>query len=104
MNSQKRYPGPGPLQRRVRGKRGHGVKLYSVRSYSAGDTYPREECRRLVLSKTSMYSTTAARAAARVAKSASWTSSFFNEAKKLSIGALSPQSARRLMLRVLAVA
>jgi hypothetical protein len=30
-------------------KSGHGVKLYSVRSYSAGDTYPREECRRLVL-------------------------------------------------------
>jgi hypothetical protein len=30
-------------------KSGHGVKLYSVRSYSAGDTYPSEECRRLVL-------------------------------------------------------
>jgi len=30
-------------------KSGHRVKLYSVRSYSAGDTYPSEECRRLVL-------------------------------------------------------
>jgi hypothetical protein len=30
-------------------KSGHGVKLYSVCSYSAGDTYPSEECRRLVL-------------------------------------------------------
>jgi hypothetical protein len=30
-------------------KSGHGVKLYSACSYSAGDTYPREECRRRVL-------------------------------------------------------
>jgi hypothetical protein len=30
-------------------KSGHGVKLYSVCSYSAGDTYPSDECRRLVL-------------------------------------------------------
>ena len=30
-------------------KSGHGVKLYSACSYSAGDTYPREECRRWVL-------------------------------------------------------
>ncbi len=30
-------------------KSGHGVKLYSACSYAAGDTYPREECRRLVL-------------------------------------------------------
>ena len=30
-------------------KSGHGVKVYTVCSYSAGDTYPREECRRLVL-------------------------------------------------------
>jgi hypothetical protein len=30
-------------------KSGHGVKHYSARSYSAGDTYPNEECRRLVL-------------------------------------------------------
>ena len=30
-------------------KSGPGVKLYSARSYSAGDTYPNEECRRLVL-------------------------------------------------------
>ena len=42
-----------------------------------------------------------ARASARVAKSASWTSSFFREAKKLSMGALSQQSARRLMLQVI---
>ena len=48
-----------------------------------------------------MYSKMAARASARVAKSASWTSSFFSEAKKLSIGALSQQSARRLMLQVM---
>src|SRR5262249_22174155 len=46
-----------------------------------------------------MYSTIAARACARVAKSAPWTSSFFKEAKKLSIGALSQQSARRALLR-----
>jgi len=30
-------------------KSGHGVKLYSVCSYSAGETYPSDECRRLVL-------------------------------------------------------
>jgi RNA polymerase sigma factor (sigma-70 family) len=30
-------------------KSGRGVKLYSVCSYSAGDTYPNEECRRLAL-------------------------------------------------------
>ena len=30
-------------------KSGYGVKVYTVCSYSAGDTYPREECRRLVL-------------------------------------------------------
>jgi hypothetical protein len=28
---------------------GHGVKLYAVRSYSAGETYPSDECRRRVL-------------------------------------------------------
>jgi hypothetical protein len=30
-------------------KSGHGVKLYSACSYSAGDTYPSDECRRLLL-------------------------------------------------------
>jgi hypothetical protein len=30
-------------------KSGHGVKLYSVCSYSAGETYPSDECRRRVL-------------------------------------------------------
>ena len=30
-------------------KSGHGVNGYSVCSYSAGETYPSEECRRLVL-------------------------------------------------------
>jgi len=41
----------GPRKRRMEfpTKSGHRVKLYSVRSYSAGDTYPSEECRRLVL-------------------------------------------------------
>jgi hypothetical protein len=68
---------------------------------AAGDTYPKEECRRWVLEKTSMYSTTVARAWARVAKSAPWTSSFCSDAKKLSIGALSQQSARRLMLQAM---
>src|SRR5262245_16895243 len=48
-----------------------------------------------------MYSKSAARASARVAKSAPWTSSFFSDANKLSIGALSQQSARRLMLQVI---
>ena len=30
-------------------KSGHGVKLYSVCSYAAGDTYPKEEGRRWLL-------------------------------------------------------
>jgi hypothetical protein len=30
-------------------KSGHRVKLYSVCSYSAGETYPSDECRRRVL-------------------------------------------------------
>ena len=30
-------------------KSGQGVKGYSVCSYSAGETYPSDECRRLVL-------------------------------------------------------
>jgi hypothetical protein len=30
-------------------KSGQGVKLYSACSYSAGETYPSEECRRLAL-------------------------------------------------------
>jgi hypothetical protein len=30
-------------------KSGQGVKVYSVCSYSAGETYPSEECRRLLL-------------------------------------------------------
>ena len=30
-------------------KSGHGVKLYSACSCSAGDTYPSDECRRRVL-------------------------------------------------------
>ena len=40
-----------PRRRRVEfpTKSGHGVKLYSVCSYSAGDTYPSAECRRRVL-------------------------------------------------------
>ena len=30
-------------------KSGQGVKVYSVCSYSAGETYPSEECRRWLL-------------------------------------------------------
>jgi hypothetical protein len=45
----------------------------------------------------STYSNTAALASARVRKRTWWTCSFFNEAKKLSIGALSRQLPRRLI-------
>src|SRR5262245_16431081 len=48
-----------------------------------------------------MYSKISARASARVEKSAPCTSSFFSYAKKPSIGALSQQSALRLMLQVI---
>ncbi len=39
----------GPSALEFPTKSGHGVKLYSVCSYSAGDTYPSDECRRRVL-------------------------------------------------------
>jgi hypothetical protein len=80
---------------------GARITVYPARSYSAGDMYPSDECRRIRLKKTSMYSKMLARASALVAKNSPRVSSFFRLAKKLSIGALSQQLARRLMLQVI---
>ena len=80
---------------------GAGLTVYPVLSYSAGDRYPSDECRRMRLKKTSMYSKILALASRLVAKLSPRVNSFFRLAKKLSIGALSQQFARRLMLQVI---
>ena len=80
---------------------GAGLTVYEAFSYSAGDWYPSDEWRRIRLKKTSMYSKMLALASSLVAKVSPRISSFFRLAKKLSIGALSQQFARRLMLQVI---
>src|SRR4051794_13165226 len=82
-------------------KSGHRVNGYWDRSYVAGLTKPRDEWRRWLLENTSMDSKIAALASSLVAKSASWTSSFFRLAKKDSIGALSQHWPTPLMLHAI---
>jgi hypothetical protein len=47
---------------------GAEVRFYAAISYSAGDLYPSDECRRTRLKKTSMYSNRLALAHSRVSK------------------------------------
>ena len=80
---------------------GAGLWVYPVRSYSAGDMYPSDECRRIRLKKTSIYSKMLALAASLVAKISPRVNSFFRLANNDSIGALSRQFALRLMRQVI---
>ena len=80
---------------------GAGLRVYPALSYSAGDLYPSEECRRIRLKKTSMYSNKLVLASSLVANISPRVNSFFRLAKELSIGALSQQFARRLMLQTI---